>query len=251
MKIKIFLASFFILAIFSLKAQENDKYVLWNDYVVFRDAVYNNEKKLDTLLELYDKAVVYANEFFAGEQLFIALSRCENIMGVAYAYANEADNAIRYFDSGMEFAEKAISLNNKNPMSLLMYAENIAQNCVLKPFTFILEYGTKIDNITEKILKLDPENGMAIFLQNAQYIYAPFPFNNYKKGIKNLKSILENKNIFLEKDAFFYVYSGICFGYLKQNNRTEANEWLKQALKIYPNNIFLKSILLEIEKNKA
>lgn len=241
--LKIFLVM--IVATTSLFAEVNTHDVLWNEYIALRDAMYNNQYSADGLLPLYDVAVATAKEKFSEDTLLVALSRCEYIMGRAYSYEENKDAAGARYDAGDKFAEQALDIR-ESATAHLMRGENISQNCSVKPVSYALSHGTKIAGLAKKVLKLDEKYGAAMYLQTAQHIYAPSPFHNHKKGIREMQEILEDSSVRLEKDDMFNLISAIGYGYLQQEKINEARTWLLKALEVYPGNKYVQSLLKDL-----
>lgn len=244
---KKFLKTFLVMivATTSLFAAVNTHDVLWDEYIVLRDAMYNNEHSADGLLPLYDSAVAAAKEKFSEDTLLVALSRCEYIMGRAYSYEENKDAAGARYDAGDKFAAQALDIR-ESATAHLMRGENISQNCSVKPVSYALSHGTKIAGLAKKVLKLDENYGAAMYLQTAQHIYAPSPFHNHKKGIREMKEILEDSTVRLEKDDMFNLISAIGYGYLQREEIDEARTWLLKALEVYPGNKYVQSLLKDL-----
>lgn len=241
--LKIFLVM--IVGTTSLFAEVNTHDVLWDEYIALRDAMYNNQYSADGLLPLYDVAVATAKEKFSEDTLLVALSRCEYIMGRAYSYEENKDAAGARYDAGDKFAEQSLDIR-ESATAHLMRGENISQNCSVKPVSYALSHGTKIAGLAKKVLKLDEKYGAAMYLQTAQHIYAPSPFHNHKKGIREMQEILEDSSVRLEKDDMFNLISAIGYGYLQQEKIDEARTWLLKALEVYPGNKYVQSLLKDL-----
>lgn len=241
--LKIFLVM--IVSMACMFAEVNTHDVLWDEYIILRDAMYNNEHSADGLLPLYDVAVATAKEKFSEDTLLVALSRCEYIMGRAYSYEENKDAAGVRYDAGDKFAEQALNIR-ESATAHLMRGENISQNCSVKPVSYALSHGTKIAGLAKKVLKLDENYGAALYLQTAQHIYAPSPFHNHKRGIKEMQEILEDSSVRLEKDDMFNLISAIGYGYLQREEIDEARTWLLKALEVYPGNKYVQSLLKDL-----
>lgn len=237
----------FLLISVPLFALTDTHTVLWDEYITLRDSMYNSVTSAEGLLPLYNEAVASAKKNFSDDTLYIALSRCEYIMGRAYNYESNKDMAEKYFDAGQEYAEKALDIK-KSATAYLMLGETISQNCSVKPVSYVLSNGTKVNGFGKNALKLDPKYGAAKYLLSAQYIYAPAPFHNHKKGIKEMESILNDPNNRLEKDDKFNVMSAIGYGYIERKDTENATIWLKKSLEIYPSNKYVNGLLASISK---
>lgn len=241
---------FFLIALASLTvsnmyANVNTHDVLWPEFITLRDAVYNSEASANELLPLYDAAVSSAKNVFADDALLVALSRCEYIMGRAYSYEENKEAAGSRYDAGDAYAEEALSIR-ESATAHLMRGENISQNCSVKPVSYALSHGTKVGGLAKKVLKADKNYGAAMYLQTARYIYAPSPFHNHKKGIKEMQEILNNSSVRLEKDDIFNLTSAIGYGYIQRKQTDEARRWLEKALEVYPGNKYVQSLLKDL-----
>lgn len=234
-----------LVATASLFAEVNTHDVLWDEYIALRDAMYNNTYSAEGLLPLYDTAVASAKANFTEDTLLVALSRCEYIMGRAYSYEENKDAAGARYDAGDKYAEQALDIR-ESATAHLMRGENISQNCSVKPVSYALSYGTKISGLAKKVLKLDKNYGAAMYLQTAQHIYAPAPFHNHKKGIKEMQEILNDSSVRLEKDDVFNLTSAIGYGHLQREEKAEAKKWLQKALEVYPGNKYVQLLLKDL-----
>jgi tetratricopeptide (TPR) repeat protein len=228
-----------------LFADVNTHDVLWDEYIVLRDSMYNNTYSADELVPLYDTAVASAKENFSEDTLLVALSRCEYIMGRAYSYEENKDAAGARYDAGDKYAEQALDIR-ESATAHLMRGENISQNCSVKSVSYALSHGTKISGLAKKVLKLDKKYGAAMYLQTAQHIYAPSPFHNHKKGIREMQEILNDSSVRLEKDDIFNLTSAIGYGYLQRDEKDEAKKWFLKALEVYPGNKYVQSLLKDL-----
>lgn len=229
----------------TLFAEINTHDVLWDEFVVLRDTMYNSESSAEGLLPLYDAAVASARENFTDDTLLVALSRCEYIMGRAYSYEENKDAAGERYDAGDAYASQALDIR-ETATANLMRGENISQNCSVKPVAYALSHGTKVGGLAKKTLKLDKNYGAAMYLQTAQHIYAPSPFHNHKKGIKEMQEILDDPSVRLEKDDIFNLTSAIGYGYMQRKEPDEARKWLQRALEVYPGNKYVQSLLKDL-----
>ena len=177
---------------------------------------------------------------------FIAQSRCEYIMGRAYSYEGDVEKAGLYYDKGEELAKKALDTKETVP-ALLMYAENISQNCSVKGVGYAVSMGTKVQGLAKDIIKLEPKNGAALYMNSAQHIYAPSPFHNYKKGINEMTALYEDKSNIYEKDDLFNITSAIGYGYMERKHYEDARLWFNKSLEYYPGNKFVRGLLKDID----
>lgn len=216
---------------------------------LLRDSMYTNPLKHEELILAYDATVKDVQTTLSGYDLYVALSRCEYYMGRSYAYAENKDVAGSYYDKGLEYAQKALDITEGYD-ALLMYGENLSQNCAVKPTSYAIAHGLKINGYAKDVLKLEPKNGAAMFLRTAQYAYAPTPFHNYRKAIKEMNEILDTPAIILEKDDMFNVTSAIAYAYMKRKEFAEALQWIEKALTVYPTNYFALLLKEQITESR-
>ncbi len=215
----------------------------------FRDALYNDPLNTNMLETMYEKTVSIVNKELDGYELYVELSRCEYYMGRSAFFCEEKDTAGDFYDSGIEYAEKALEIK-EGADAYIMYAENISQNCAVKSSFYAMRNGLDVAKFSKKALKLEPNNAAALYMIEAQHIYAPSPFNNFKKGIENMTKILENPNLKYEKDDMFNLTSSIAFGHIERDEWEEALPWINKAIEIYPTNFFALDLKKQILENK-
>ncbi len=215
----------------------------------FRDAMYNDPLNGAKMLQEYNKAVESAESALSGYSLYVELSRCEYYMGRSYFYRENNDLAGKHYDKGLEYAQKALNIK-RGADALIMYAENLSQNCAVKPTSYAIANGLSIGGYAKEALKIEKNNAAAMYLLAAQNIYAPAPFHNHKKGIAEMKEILSTSNIKLAKDDEFNVTSSIAYGYIQRKEFDEALPWIEKALVVYPQNFFALDLKKQITENR-
>ena len=214
------------------------------EYYQFRDYMYNFSKTPEEMEIIGKELLLKADTELSGYEKYLAKARYEFILGRTWFYQNEKDKAGSHYDKGMEYAELAIK-EKSDAQSQLIYAENISANCAVKPVSYVLAWGVKINGLAKKVTDYDSKNGAAYYMLNAQDVYAPAPFNNHKRGIKKMSELLNNSNVVLDKDDEFNVTSSIGYAYMQLKNYTEAIKWLEDSLKIYPDNQYVQSLVVE------
>lgn len=218
-------------------------------YYQFRDYMYNFSKTPEEMEIIGEELLQKADKELAGYEKYLAKARYEFILGRTWFYQNEKDKAGSHYDKGMEYAELAIN-EKSDAQSQLIYAENISANCAVKPVSYVLTWGVKINGLAKKVIDYDSKNGAAYYMLNAQDVYAPAPFNNHKRGIKKMSELLNNQNVTLDKDDEFNVISSIGYAYMQLKNYPEAIKWLEDSLKIYPDNQYVQSLVAECKSAK-
>lgn len=219
------------------------------EYYRFRDYMYNFSKTPEEMEIIGEELLQKADKELSGYEKYLAKARYEFILGRTWFYQNEKDKAGSHYDKGMEYAELAIK-EKSDAQSQLIYAENISANCAVKPVSYVLTWGVKINGLAKKVIDYDSKNGAAYYMLNAQDVYAPAPFNNHKRGIKKMSELLNNPNVTLDKDDEFNVISSIGYAHMQMKNYPEAIKWLEDSLKIYPDNKYVQSLVAECKTAK-
>ena len=210
-------------------------------YYVFRDAVYmQNEDLSDTIL-LYTTAKQEIEQIFVGVEKYLALSRCEALMGVTFKAAGRDNEAATYFEQGIIWAENSLAINPTSEGYLLL-GTNISFLCEVRPLYGLRNIG-KIEENATKALELDPNNLMAQHLLASRYIFAPWPFSNVRRGVAILDEITSQNYQDLDKDDLFSLYILLEAACLKQRNNHEAQIWRDRAAAIYPGNNFISLLM--------
>ncbi|WP_428770455.1 hypothetical protein V1L52_01100 [Treponema sp. HNW] len=213
---------------------------------VFRDAMYNNPLNHDELLQLYEKTMQDIASSLSDYDLYVASARCDYYMGRSYGYAQNKEKAGFYYDRALETIQKALSIK-EGPEALLIQGENISQNCAVKPVSYAMSNGLKVGKLAQQVIDADPKNGAAMHLLHARHVYAPSPFHNHRKGIKEMKRILEIPGIKLENDDTFNITSAIAYAYIQLEKYKDALEWIEKALAVYPSNFFALDLKKQAE----
>jgi tetratricopeptide (TPR) repeat protein len=214
-----------------------------NYYLTLRDAIYAQELNAGGIAPLYREAIEKARETLTGRELYIMLSRCEYMMGRAYQEDQRKEEAIRCYENGVSWAEKA---NEETPSAdgYEMVASNIGQLCMLRSTFWVMANGLKVEQNAKKGLRLDDRHAACMYLIASRWAFGPNPFGNPRRGVTELKAMLDGIAD-LDKDNYFNVYSGIGYAYLRLENKTDAAAWIARALEIYPTNKFALGLLQE------
>ncbi|MDR1058845.1 MAG: tetratricopeptide repeat protein [Treponema sp.] len=213
-----------------------------------RDAVYEQQLKAGEVEGIFESAKERALEEPEPDR-YILLARCEFMMGRAFLFDERTDEARDCFDRGIRWAESALNLKESS-QGWQMLAENFSASCRVKPVSWVIANGTKVEKYARNALALDSGNAAAQYLIASRYVYAPAPFNNLKKGIDMMQEILTGFDKRLDKDDRFNVWSSIGYAYFQQKKYAAAAPWLEKSLIIYPTNKFVGD-LLEKCKNRG
>jgi tetratricopeptide (TPR) repeat protein len=209
-------------------------------FISLRDAIYAQELGAGEILPLYREAVQRARETLTGRELYTMLSRCEYMLGRAYQYEERKDEAAARYTEGIEWAEKALD-EGEDAEGWRMLAENISQSCAVRPFSYAMSNGLKVERYAKKALELDARNAAALYMIAARWVYAPAPFHNYRRGIQMMEEILTAGD--MQRDDSFNVYSAIGYAYYQQKKYAEARSWFLKSLEVYPTNKYIRGLL--------
>ena len=106
---------------------------------------------------------------------------------------------------------------------------------------FAMANGLDVERFARNALNLDPRNAAAQIMIAARWIYAPAPFNNFRRGIDMMSVIPQQSN--MDKDDRFNVYVAIGYAHIQQRKLNDARIWLERALEVYPTNRFARNLL--------
>ncbi|MDR0723502.1 MAG: tetratricopeptide repeat protein [Treponema sp.] len=218
-------------------------------FIPLRDAVYEQTLSADTLVSLYKQTIQETEKNLSGQSRYLMLSRCAYMLGRAYQYEGRKGEAAAQYEQGITWATVALQEEDSTEGWQLL-AEHISQSCAVRPVSYALVNGGKVETYAKKALELDTRNGAARIMIAARYVYAPAPFNNYKRGIQMMQDIIQEPEVVLQKDDRFNVYTAIGYAYYQQKHYGEARLWLQKALHIYPTNQFVQSMLKNTDSQK-
>jgi len=212
-------------------------------FIPLREAVYEQKLTANEIKPLYNEISARAKSSLSGADQYIMLSRIEYMMGRAYAYEEKNEDARKHYDEGINYAEKALKLK-ESAEAWVMLAENISQSCVVRPASYAIANGLKVERYSKNALEIDSKNAAAQLLIAVRWVYAPAPFHNYNRGIQMLSDIQNNS--VMEKDDEFNAYLATGYGYMQQKNNTQARLWFLRAMEIYPTNKYAQSLLAKL-----
>jgi tetratricopeptide (TPR) repeat protein len=209
-------------------------------FIPLRDAIYEQQLTANEIEPLYREISNRARTTLSGAAQYVMLSRIEYMMGRAYQYEDRRNEAIARYDEGIRMAERALEIQ-PSAQAWVMLAENISQSCVVRPASYAMANGLRVERYARNALAIDSKNAAAQFLIAARWVYAPSPFHNYRRGIDMLSVIPDESN--MEKDDMFNVYLAMGYAHIRRRNNNEARSWLRRALEIYPTNKYAQSLL--------
>jgi tetratricopeptide (TPR) repeat protein len=171
------------------------------------------------------------------------------MMGRAFLFDERKDEAGDCFERGIRWAQSALNLK-ESAQAWQMLAENFSWSCMVKPVSWVIANGGKVEKYARNALALDSGNTAAQYLIASRYVYAPAPFHNFKKGIDMMQEILRGFDRRLDRDDRFNVWSSIGYAYFQQENYDAALSWFEKSLGVYPTNKFVGNLVEKCKKER-
>ena len=212
------------------------------------DAFYNDTITTSGQYEkLFQDALQEAEKTPAGITKNVNLAWCYYLMSRICGNAGDTKRAEKLGDTAFEYADEALN-KSENSETILIYTNAIAQNCTVKSFWYMMSQGIRVNGLAKDVLKYNPRCASAMYLRDAQNIYAPAPFYNYKEGIKCMKAILADTNAEFEPFDLFDVNISLAYALINSKQKADAAPYLEAAEKIYPYNKTLKELKEQMKK---
>jgi len=205
-----------------------------------REAVLEQVLTADQVRPVYLEAVERARSGLSGAERDLAISRAEHLMGRALLFEERGAEAGTHFAEGLRLAE-AVAERAPSAEAWVLRGENLAHLIQTKNWTFAMSNGLDVAKFANLALEIDGRNAAARYLIAARWVFAPRPFNNFRRGIQMMEAILAEDEVL--KDDRFNVTSAIGWAHVQQRNFGEAIPWLEKALEIYPTNRFAGDLM--------
>jgi tetratricopeptide (TPR) repeat protein len=213
-------------------------------FIPLRDAVFAQTLKAESVAPIYRETKSLAEATLSGGERDAMLSHCELMMGKSFQLDERNDEAIACYERGIALAERSIAAG-PSPEAYEMLSANIGQACMLKPRTWVIANGLKVEQNARKALSLNPRNAACLYMVASRWVFGPGIFGNPQRGIAEMEAIL-NGSADLEKDDFFNVYSAIAYAYIRLEKNQDALPWIRKSLELYPTNKFAGDLLAQI-----
>ena len=235
-------AVFFIIScVFLLLPPAAYAQVFPNSFISFRDTVYMQNKTLLETMRLYTAAKHEIENLFTGADLYLALARCEYLMGLSFRTDGRNSEAAAYFEQGIAWAEDSLGMRPSSEGYRIL-GTNIAFLCEVRRAYGFKNIG-KIEENAKKALELDPDNLAAKYLIAARYVTAPWPLADVKKGAAVLEEVISQNYLTMDKEDLFNLYLMLEVASLKQKKNNEAKIWREKGSELYPTNDFITLIM--------
>ena len=210
-------------------------------FCFFRETVYMQNENLAETMRLYTTAKQDIERSLSGTQKYLALSRCEYLMGITLKSVGRDSEAATYFEQGIAWAEESIAIRPTSEGYQLL-GTNISLLCEVRRSYGIRNIG-RIEENARRALELDPNNLMAMHLIASKYIVSPWPVADIQRGVAILENILRQDYLALDNEDLFGLYLLLEAACLKQGNNQQAQIWRDLAAAIYPGNNFINLLM--------
>jgi len=212
------------------------------------DAFYNDMSTTQAEYEsLFESALQEAEKTTGVVTKNVNLAWCYYLMSRICGNNGDKKRAEKLCDTAFDYADEALDYL-ENADTLLIYTNSIAQNCTVKSFWYMMTQGIRVSGLAKDVLKYNPKCVSAMYLRDAQNIYAPAPFYDYKEGIECMKAILADTNAEFEPFDLFDVNISLAYALINLKRGDEAVPYLAAAEKIYPYNKTLKELKAQVKK---
>jgi len=232
-----------VLCFFLVCPMTTHAHVFNETFIAFRDTVYLQNQDIQGTNNLYTAAKQDIEKSLTGVDKYLALSRCEYLMGISFKAAGRDSEAAGFFEQGIRWAEESLAIQPTSDGYLLL-GTNISFLCEVRRSYGLRNFG-KIEENARKALELDPNSLMAQHLIASRYIVAPWPFADVRRGAAILEEIIRQDYLSLEKEDLFGLYLLLEAACIKQRKNQEAQTWRERAAAIYPGNNFI-SLLMNV-----
>jgi len=209
-----------------------------------RDAIFEQTLPADEVRNIYLATVAEAGRNTSGTAQLLALSRAEHLMGQILLFEEREREAHVHFAEGLRLAELAVQAA-PSADAWVLRAENLAHKIQTSNWAFAMANGLDVERFARNALELDGRHAAAQYLIAARWVFAPRPFNNFRRGIQMMEAILTDAD--LEDDDLFNVTSAIGWAHIEQRNFDQARPWIVKALEVYPTNQFVTGLLETID----
>ncbi|MDR3249129.1 MAG: hypothetical protein LBT39_10140 [Treponema sp.] len=211
-------------------------------FLPLREAIFEQTLMADAVSVIYNEAAAKARASLSGAELDAILSRCEYMMGRAYQEEKRDAEALVCYEKGIALAERSIG-QRPTAEAYEMLSCNYGQACMLKPTTWVMANGLKVEQNAKRALNLDPRNAACQYYIASRWVFGPGILGNPQKGIADMKAILTGAD--MGKDDYFNVYSSIGYAYIRLKKKQDALPWIQKSLAIYPTNKFALGLLAQ------
>lgn len=150
------------------------------------------------------------------------------------------EQAVIHYEKGFALLEP-LSEKDMEPELLALKADIISQLCLLKSLGYTMVKGPKVKKLARRVLQKDSGNIRAQMLIASARIYPPGVYGgDAKEGIEILDSIQSGDH--LSEEERYNISLGYAYCYARLNNQSKSEEYLGEALSIFPSNVFALAV---------
>ena len=212
-----------------------------DSYINFRDTVYMQNNDLLGTMRLYAVAKQDIENNFSGTEKYLALSRCEYLIGITFRAEGKPNEAAAFFEQGIAWAEESLEIHPTSE-GYRMLGMHISFLSEIKP-AYGIKNCSKIEKNAKKAIEMDSNNLMAHYLLASYYILAPWPLSDISRGMNLLREILNKNYIIMDKEDLFNLYLMLQVACLKQKQNNEAKLLGEKAEALYATNNFISLLV--------
>ncbi len=204
-----------------------------------------------------------AEKMIAARALFERLSADKTLAAMAHYEVGHAGyrlsifyrqddvkKSISYLDDGVKHLEKATELDNKFADAFALLSSCYGQK-IGHDMSLAMTLGPMSYQKMGQAMRLEPENPRVLLLDGMSKYYTPEQFGGSKEaGLKLFEQAVESFSNFKRASKFHpdwgedEAHAWIGLSYLEKGENTTAKQHLERALKINPENNWVKTQLL-------
>lgn len=151
------------------------------------------------------------------------------------------DDIIALYEESMAFAEQYMA-DGRDARGVRLYTESLSQLSTLKTLGFLMANGPKIQPLAEEAVSLNPDDPKARMILASRYVYSPSVWGgDPDRGIAMIEEIKARGG--LDREARHNTAVGIGFAHTMAERWEEAVPYFREALEVYPGNVYDTAML--------
>lgn len=168
------------------------------------------------------------------------LARTAHYLDQSAEYAHDSGAAKHWLDVAIEDAQKAVALDDRSADAHALLADLYGAK-ISGPISG-MRYGPKANAECARALQLDPRDAQAFAVTGRKYLYAPTMFGgDIDKAIASFKRATALDPL---SDEYF---AWLAIAYRKKGDAADAQQALKQALRINSRSVFAQHVQSGVE----
>ena len=192
---------------------------------------------------LEEKPLVEAKSWFTQQverdrtnaELVFQLARVNSYLVEAYVINNDKNSARRALEDAIDFAQRALVLNDKSAEAHALLADLYGRKIQLGAFMGGPRFGPKVDAENKRAVALAPDNAQVNASLGRQYLFAPKMFGgDIQRAIESFRKATQLSPTLDEN----YVWLAIALR--KSGDSSGADKALAEALRLNPRSAFAR-----------